>query len=158
MTHVLNDLQHGLRLLRKAPLFTILVVASLGIGIGANGAIFTLLDQIVLRPLPVERPERLVQLRIDGSFVGNTWGDGTEISYPMFLDLRDHKAFEGLFARFPWAMHVNARGRTERVTGELVSGRYFSTLGVPAAIGRVITDEDDRIGHAAPVAVLSHAY
>jgi predicted permease len=158
VSHILNDLQHGLRLLRKAPLFTVLATVSLGVGIGANGAIFTLLDQIVLRPLPVERPEQLVQLVIDGEFVGDTWGDGSEMSYPMFMDFRDHDVFAGVFARFPWAMHVNARGRTERVTGELVSGRYFSTLGVPAAIGRVITDEDDRIGRGAPTAVLSHAY
>jgi predicted permease len=156
--HILNDLQHGLRLLRKAPLFTILITTSLGVGIGANGAIFTLLDQIVLRPLPVEKPQRLVQVHIDGDFHGNSWGDGTEISYPMFLDLRDHKAFSGMFAQFPWAMHVNVRGRTERVNGELVSGRYFSVLGVPAAIGRLITEEDDRVRNATPVAVLSHAF
>jgi predicted permease len=156
--HILNDLQHGLRLLRKAPLFTVLVVSALGIGIGANGAIFTLLDQIVLRSLPVERPDRLVQIRIDGDFVGNTWGDNTEISYPMFIDLRGHEAFTGMFAQFPWSMHVNARGRTARVNGELVSGRYFSVLGVPAAIGRVITEDDDRVRSGAPVAVLSHAY
>ena len=158
VSQLLNDLEHGLRLLRKAPLFTTLVIASLGVGIGANGAIFTLLDQIVLRPLPVERPERLVQISIDGTFEGDTWGNGTEISYPMFLDLRDHEAFEGLFARFPWALHVNARGRTARVNGELVTGRYFSVLGVPAALGRVISDDDDRVKSGAPVAVLSHAY
>jgi predicted permease len=157
-SQLLTDLQHGVRLLRKAPLFTTLVIASLGIGIGANGAIFTLLDQIVLRPLPVERADRLVQITIDGEFEGDTWGDGTEISYPMFLDLRDHEAFAGMFARMPWALHVNARGRTERINGELVSGRYFGVLRVPAAIGRVITDEDDRMKSGAPVAVLSHAY
>jgi predicted permease len=156
--NILSDCQHACRLIGKAPFFTILVVASLGVGIGANAAIFSLLDQIVLRPLPVSDPHRLVQLRMDGEFVGNTWGDGSEMSYPMFLDLREHQAFSGVFAQFPWALHVTARGRTERINGELVSGRYFSTLGIQPAAGRLIDDRDDRLGDGAPVAVLSHAY
>jgi hypothetical protein len=74
------DVRYACRTLRKAPLFTILTALSVALGIGANATIFTLLDQIVLRPLPIDRPDELVQLRIDGEFNGNTWGDETEIS------------------------------------------------------------------------------
>jgi predicted permease len=143
----------------KAPLFTALAVASLALGIGANTSIFTLLDQVVLRPLPVERPGELVQVRIRGTFNGNSWGDGTELSYPMYLDFRDNnKVFAGMFARFDWAMHVDADGSTERISGELVSGTYFPVLGVRPAQGRLLSPDDDRAVGANPVAVLSHSY
>jgi hypothetical protein len=130
------DVRYACRTLRKAPLFTTLTVLSVGLGIGANAIIFSLLDQIVLRPLPIERPDELAQLQIDGEFNGNTWGDGTEISYPMYRDLRDHnRVFSGLFAQFDWPIHLNAGGTTERVAGELVSGTYFPVLGIRAAAG-----------------------
>jgi predicted permease len=155
----MSDLRLALRRLRKAPLFTALAVTSLGLALGANTAIFTLLDQVILRPLPVERPHELVQVRIAGSFPGNTWGDGTEISYPMYVDFRDHnQVFGGMFARFSRALVVNAGGRAERANGELVSGTYFRVLGVRAVHGRLLTPDDDRVQGGHPVAVLSHAY
>jgi predicted permease len=153
------DVRYACRTLRKAPLFTTLTVLSVGLGIGANAIIFSLLDQIVLRPLPIERPDELVQLQIDGEFNGNTWGDGTEISYPMYRDLRDHnRVFSGLFAQFDWPIHLNAGGTTERVAGELVSGTYFPVLGIRAAAGRLITPADDRVQGAHSVAVLSFGF
>jgi predicted permease len=159
MTSILSDARHALRVLWKSPAFTGVAVASIALGIGANTSIFMLLDQIVLRPLPIERPQELVQLRIDGTFNGNSWGDGTEIAYPMFRDFESHNSvFTGLFARFPWDMHLNMGGTTERVNGELVSGSYFSTLGVPAALGSVIGRSEDRAQGAHPVAVLSFDY
>ena len=159
MTHFTRDIRRAVRTLRKSPLFTVLAITSLAIGIGANTAIFTLLDQILLRSLPVHRPHELVQLRIEGSFLGNTWGNGTEISYPMYLDFRDNnEVFSGMFARFGWMMHVGAEGRTERVTGELVSGTYFPVLGVRPAVGRLFTPDDDKAPGGHPLAVLGHRY
>ena len=159
LSNFLSDLRLAVRTLRRAPLFTALTAVSLALGIGANTTIFTLLDQVVLRTLPVERPHELVQVRIDGTFSGNSWGDGTEISYPMYEQFRDgNNAFAGMFARFGWPMHVGTDRGIERVNGELVSGTYFPTLGVHASAGRLFTPDDDRVpgGHA--VAVLSHDY
>ena len=84
MTNLISDFRLAFRTLWKAPLFTTLTMVSLALGIGANTTIFTLLDQVVLRKLPVERPDELVQVSIDGTFYGNSWGNGTEISYPMY--------------------------------------------------------------------------
>ena len=159
MRHLLADIRYATRTLKGAPLFTVLAVASIALGIGANTTIFTLLDQIVLRPLPVERPDELVQLEIDGSFNGNTWGDGSELSYPMYRDIQAHNSvFAGMFARFDWSMHLSAGDTTERVNGELVSGTYFPVLRVKAAEGRVIAPSDDRGQGAHPVAVLGYDY
>jgi predicted permease len=159
MRRVIADIRFALRILHRQPLFTTLTTLSIALGIGANIAIFTLLDQVVLRPLPVAAPAQLVQLQIEGAFSGNTWGDGSEMSYPMYQDIRDrNEVFSGVCARFNWAMHLSGGGATERVNGELVSGTYFPVLGVGPAHGRVIAPADDRVpgGHA--VAVLSFDY
>ena len=159
MTNLFSDFRIAVRTLWKAPLFTTLTVVSLALGIGANTTIFTLLDQVVLRKLPVDRPDELVQVRIDGDFNGNSWGDGSEISYPMYLEFQEHNAvFSGMFARFDYQMHVGSGRGIERVNGELVSGTYFSTLRVAAAAGRLFTPDDDTAPGAHPVAVLSHDY
>jgi predicted permease len=159
MRHILADFRYAVRTLKSAPLFTALAAVSIALGIGANTTIFTLLDQIVLRPLPIERPRELVQLRIDGEFDGNTWGDGSEISYPMFLDIREHnQVFSGVCARFEWQMHLNSGGTTERVNGELVSGTYFPVLGVHAVRGRLFGPDEDRNQNGHPVAVVSASY
>src|SRR5215217_3685122 len=159
MRHVIADVRFALRTLRRAPLFTTLAALSIALGIGANTAIFTLVDQVVLRPLPIPAPDQLVQLQIDGTFSGNTWGDGSEISYPMYQDIRDRNAvFSGVCARFEWPMHLSGGGATERVNGELVSGTYFPVLGVGSARGRVIAPADDRVYGGHPVAVLSFDY
>jgi putative ABC transport system permease protein len=159
MRHILADFRYAIRTLKGAPLFTALAAVSIALGIGANTTIFTLLDQIVLRPLPVERPDELVQLEIDGTFNGNSWGDGSELSYPMYRDIQTHNTvFAGMFARFNWAMHLSAGNTTERVNGELVSGTYFPVLGVKAFEGRVIGPSDDRVQGGHPVAVLGFDY
>jgi predicted permease len=159
MNQLLVDIRHALRGIFGAPLFTALAVASIALGIGASTAIFTLVDQIVLRPLPVERPHELALVRIEGRFDGNTWGAGNELSYPMYMDLRDHNTvFSGMFSRFGWSMHLGVDGRTERVEGELVSGTYFPVLGVRAAAGRLLTPDDDRVPGGHSVAVLSYRY
>src|SRR4051812_21933000 len=131
----------------------------MALGIGANTAIFTLVDQVLLRQLPVKDPRQLVQLTLDGMHFGSNWGDGSELSFPMYTDFRDHnRVFSGVFGRFGYNFHVAHLGRTERVRGEIVTGTYFPVLGVGAAIGRVISPDDDRLKDGHPVAVLTYAY
>ena len=159
MPSLLPDVRLALRSWRKSPGFAVVAILSIGLGIGANAAIFTLVDQVLLRTLPVDRTDELVQVTFTGSRYGNNWGDGTEMSYPMYTDIRDgNQVFGGVFGRYVTAFHIGAAGRTERVTGEIVSGTYFPVLGVGAAIGRTLTPEDDRLPGGHPHAVLSHAY
>ena len=161
MTSILQDIQYAARSLRKSPLFATIAVTSVALGIGANAAVFTLLDQVVLRLMPVKDPSALVQLRTaeDSESYGGGMGDGTELSYPMYTDFRDHNAvFDGMFCRYTDAMHVGDGGRSERVNGEMVSGTFFQVLGVTAAIGRTLEPADDRTVSGSAVAVLSYDY
>jgi hypothetical protein len=153
-----NDLRFAWRTLRKAPVFTSVAVFSLALGIGANTAIFTLLDQVLLRLLPVKDPQQLVLLSMKGFHYGSNWG-GNSLSYPMYRDFADHnQVFSGMFCRFPFHFSLTAAGQTERVQGELVSGTYFPVLGIGAAVGRTFTPEDDRTPGGHPVAMLSYPY
>jgi predicted permease len=158
MAYLLQDLRFAFRTLRKAPLFTSVAVLSLGLGIGANTAIFSLIDQIILQLLPVHNPEELVLLTARGSHYGSNTG-GNAISYPMYQDFRDKNAvFQGMFCRFGSAFSMTFEGRTELVSGELVSGNYFPVLGIGAALGRVFTAQDDLYQGGHPLAVLSYGY
>jgi len=180
MRHLTRDLTYAWRGLTRSPIFTGVALLSIALGIGANTAIFTLVDQVLLRRLPVREPDELVLFTQLGSHYGNNNGANAS-SFPMYEDFRetfvDHAAspslprislpydvlssgplFSGLFCRYSLAMNVGFNGNTERVSGEIVSGTYFSVLGVGAAIGRVITIEDDRELAASPVAVLSYEY
>jgi predicted permease len=158
MGTVWNDIRFAFRTLRKSPVFAAVAVISLALGIGANTAIFTLLDQILLRLLPVKEPQQLVLLTMKGFHYGDNWG-GNAISYPMYQDFKDHNSvFSGMFCRLPYSMSLSFNGHTERVSGELVSGTYFPVLGVGSAVGRTFTPEDDRIPDGHPVAMLSYAY
>ena len=159
MNHLLADARLALRTWRKSPGFTAIALASIALGIGANAAIFTLVDQVLLRVLPVRNPHELVQVTFTGSRYGSNWGDGSELSYPMYTDFRDHnQVFSGMFARFGYSFHIGHAGRTERVAGEIVSGSYFQVLGVGAAIGRTLSPDDDKLPGGHPVAVLSHGF
>jgi predicted permease len=159
MTNLLADVRLALRSWRKAPGFAAIAILSIALGIGANTAIFTLVDQVLLRTLPVRNPHELVQVTFTGSRYGNNWGDGSELSYPVYKEFRDNnQVFAGVFARFGRAVHVGTPSRTERVAAEVVSGNYFPTLGVGAALGRTISDDDDRLPGGHPVAVLGHGY
>ncbi len=158
MSTLWNDLRFALRTLRKSPVFTAVAVLSLALGIGANTAIFTLLDQILLRLLPVKDPQQLVLLTIRGMEYGNNTG-GNAMSYPLYQDFNARNTvFSGMFSRFAYTMNVSFGGRTERVDGELVSGTYFPVLGVGAAIGRTFTPDDDRVPNGHPVAMLNYSY
>jgi hypothetical protein len=156
---ILSDIRYAGRTLRKSPAFVAVAVLSIALGVGANTAIFTLVDQVLLRQLPVTRPHELVLLTVRGTQYGSGWGDGNELSYPMYEDFRGHNdVFSGMFCRFGIALSLNADGRTERVASELVSGTYFPTLGVTGSRGRVIEPGDDTVANPEPVVVLSHAY
>ncbi len=153
-----NDLRFALRTLRKSPVFTVVAVLSLALGIGANTAIFSLLDQVLLRLLPVKNPEQLVLLTIRGTEYGNNSG-GNAMSYPLYGDFsKNNSVFTGMFCRFPYNMSLSFDGRTERVEGELVSGSYFPVLGVGAAVGRTFTPDDDRTPGGHPLAMLTYSY
>jgi hypothetical protein len=135
MIQLWNEIRYAVRMLRKSPVFTGIAVLSLAVGIGANTAIFSLVDQILIRLLPVKDPEQLVLLTMRGMHYGSNWG-GNAISYPMYSDFRDNnQVFSGMFCRFPTYLSLSFGGQTERVAGELVSGSYFPVLGVGAALG-----------------------
>jgi predicted permease len=157
-----QDIRFGARMLAKHPGFTATAVLTLGLGIGANTAIFSLINQVLLRRLPVQNPNELVILRAPGLMKGHVWSDGDEAqswSYPMYKRLREtNQAFSGLVARFAIPVTVANQGQTERAGGELVSGNYFEVLGVRPALGRLFTLEDDKVPGAQPVTVLSHGY
>jgi predicted permease len=153
-----QDVRYALRTLARTPGFSLVVILTLGLGIGANTAIFSLMDQVLLRLLPVERPEELVQLDGPGTFRGRTENDRT-FSYPMYADLRDRNdVFSGLVARFESSATLTARNQAERVDIELVSGNTFDVLRASAVVGRTLTQDDDRTPGAHPVAVISHSY
>ncbi len=154
------DLRYTVRSLRKSPAFTAVAALSMAFGIGTNAAVFTLLDQVLLRDLPVSRPAELVQVHARGTeSYGGGMGDGTELSYPMYRDLRDHNdVFTAAFCRFSTSLYLGVGGHNARAYGELVSGTFFPTLGVGAALGRVLAPDDDVKPGGHPVAVLGYRY
>jgi len=152
MNTLWQDLRYGARMLMKKPGFTLIAALTLSLGIGANTATFSLLNAFLFRPLPCASPERLV-----GYYIGKEEGNG--LSYPYYRDVRDrNEAFSGFLAfRFATVnLSGAAGGRNEYLWGYLVSGNYFDTLGVRAAMGRALTEADDRAPGAHPVVVLSH--
>src|ERR1051326_895460 len=158
MSLALQNLRYALRTLRKSPLFTTVAVLSLALGIGANTAIFTLINQLILQLLPVKHPEELVLLTARGSHYGSNTG-GNALSYPMYQDFRDkNQVFAAMFCRFGMSMSLGFEEKTEMVSGEMVSGNYFPVLGVGAALGRVFTASDDLYQGGHPLAVLSYGY
>jgi predicted permease len=164
MHSLMQDLRFSLRQIRRSPGFMVTAVLTLALGVGANTAIFSLLDQALLRSLPVHDPGQLVIL----SAPGNAWegssgnnGAGVEksFSYPMYRDLRDRgTAFDGLIATSPAPVGIVRNGASNVASAEIVSGNYFSVLGVEAAKGRMLTQADDTTPGGNPVAVVSFNY
>src|SRR5262245_20777162 len=146
-----QDLKYGIRQLRLTPGFTLAAVLSLALGIGANTAIFTLFDQIVLRLLPVHNTRELVQLRVEGGRFGSNSGDGQHtFSHPIYLALRDRNTvFSGLTGQLVQNASLVGEDRSEMVRVGMVAGNYFNVLGVRPHLGRLLTPEDDkaRLGH-----------
>jgi predicted permease len=168
-----QDLRHGLRRLRRSPGFAALIVVTLGLGIGANAAIFRLIDAVLLQPLPVADPGQLVLLcagRASGRGVGQPWTQGDRLagySHPLYEQLRAQGAalFDGLAAEDSMTTialvgSTSATGddADDRAAGRAVSANYFSVLGVSAAAGRMLLPTDESAPGANPVLVLSHAY
>jgi predicted permease len=155
----LSDLRLAIRGLRRSPLFATVAILSLALGIGANTAIFTLIDQILLRKLPVANPDQLVMLYQDAANIGSNTGSRMH-SYPIYQDLQQKaEPFSEVLARRMISASVSVDNTTERVEAEMVSGNYFSMLGVKPALGRVFNSaEDDRYYQGHPVVVLSHSY
>jgi predicted permease len=150
-----QDLRFGARVLMKSRSFTLIAVLTLGLGIGANTAIFSLIDAVLLKLLPVNEPEQLILLSQSGYR-----GPGDGFAYGSYLRLRDHnETLSGVLAYHPLRLLVGIDGQTEpAISGQLVTGNYYSVLGVGAALGRTIMPEDDRMLGGHPVCVISYAY
>jgi predicted permease len=162
MQTLLQDVRYGLRMLAKNPGFTLIAILTLALGIGANTAIFSLFNQVLLRRLPVRNPEELVVLKSPGPKHGHVWSDGDDseiFSYPLYKGLaKNTTVFNGMLARYEFSASIASRGQTDRGSGELVTGNYFEVLDVRPALGRVLSPADDDVQGAHPVLVLSHAY
>jgi predicted permease len=152
---LLQDLRYALRMLRRSPGFTAAAVLSLGLGIGANSAIFTLINALLLRMLPVNEPQQLVWL----ARASLATKQAHSYPYPFYRELREQKSvLSGLLCYSGMSAALNIDGSAERATGELVSGNYFEVLGLKPVIGRVFTAEDEKTPGAGRVAVLSYGY
>src|SRR5262245_16372225 len=163
MNAVWHVVRLAVRTYLKQPGFTAVAILILALGIGANTAIYTLVDAVALRPLPVTRPAELYRLGDTNDCCVNTGlpGDTSLFSYPSYLHFRDHlpdflslAAFQASTAPFS-VRRTGSAAAAQPLGAEFVSGNYFSTLGVPMAAGRGLVDDDDRPG-AAPAAVLSY--
>ena len=166
MNSLLQDIRYALRQLRKSPAFTLTVIVTLALGIGANAAVFTLFDQVLLRMLPVDRPTELVRFEWTGAFSGSMSSFGGDkpghlnfFSYPMYKDLRDqNQVFQGMLAADKTGVGVSWHNQAESEDTEIVSGNYFQLLGLKPALGRLLTPQDDAAKNANPVLVLSYNY
>jgi putative ABC transport system permease protein len=166
MARLTSDLRFALRQIMRSPGFAITAVVTLALAIGANTAIFTLLNQALLRALPVKDPSQLVVLSYAGSIEGHKDSQGGDspghdhyFSYPMYRDLRDNnKVFSGLAAAAPANAGVSWNNHAEQLSVEMVSGNYFQTLGVNPAAGRLLSPSDETADKGDPVVVLSFDY
>ncbi len=160
----MNQIRIALRTLFKSPFITFVAVLSIALGIGANTAIFSLFDQLLLESLPVQEPDRLVNFGQTGPLLGSTScnqaGDCDEIfSYPMYRDLeRQQESLAGVAGHRSFGANIAIRNQTRSGSGMLVSGTYFPLLGVQPRLGRLLSPVDDENVGAHPVAVLSHGY
>jgi predicted permease len=156
---ILADLRLAVRGLRRNPLFAAVAILSLALGIGANTAIFTLMDQVLLRKLPVSKPDELVMLYQQGAHNGSNMGSRMH-SYPIYQDYQQKaEPLAEVICRRLVPVSVSIDNQTERLDAEMVSGNYFSMLGVAPALGRVLNSkEDDQAYGGHPVVVLSFDY
>ncbi len=168
---LVQDVRYALRMWRRNPGFTVVAALSLALGIGANTAIFSVLDEVLLRSLPVKNPRELAVVSLSSSsrIAREFWGGDAPMSYRLYRTLRDSNAvFSGVLAACdPLSAEMKAQGRiiaasSPQVQTQPVSGNYFSVLGVEAILGRVLTADDDRVtgsgGAEGPVAVISYRF
>ena len=152
-----QDISYGLRQFRKSPLFAVSAILTLALGIGANTAIFTLIDQLILRLLPVRDPQAIVALIGKGEYYGSNMGENT-LSYPMYQTIRDrNQVFSNMMCRRSTRMIAAIENEGQVLSGELVSGNYFPLLGIQPVAGRLIDANDDLSSGASPVVVLSYS-
>ena len=155
----LHDLRFSARSFRRSPSFTLTAVIVLAFGIGATTATYSLVDQVILHALPVRQPQRLVLIDWKGDQVADGFGSRNLMSYPICRDLQlQDRFFEGVLCRAATTVNLSTGGEPRPVGAEIVSGTYFSVLGVGAALGRVLESQDDATPGASPVAVLSHDF
>ena len=153
MNTIWQDLRHSARLLMKSPAVTAIAVLSLALGIGANTAVFSIVNAALLRPLPVKEPDRLMFL-----FSGTADNPYSNFSYPAYVDYRDqNEVFDDLIAYSPISVSARKDDQTDLLSGSIVSGNYFDALGVKPTPGRAFSMEEDKTPGAHPVAVISHA-
>ena len=154
METFVRDIRYAVRGLRRSPEFTLVAILTLALGIGANTAIYSFLDVLLMRSLPVGAPEQLVLVGVS-SQQGQTT---TRHSYPLYENLRTDAGFAGLFAEYSWFTGMTFGERTDRVKVNFVTGSYFKVLGVDASVGRTFTLEDDQTNGDHFVAVLEHGF
>ena len=159
LANIVRDAQLALRGLRKDKAFALTALLSIGLGVGANAATFSLVNQALFRFLPVKAPDRLVLLDWRGSFVGAGWGSANLMSFPFYTDLRDDTdVFDGVFGRAPTSLSLALQDTAEYVSAEIVTGSYFGVLGVRPFLGRLIDESDDDQPGAHPVIVVSYDF
>jgi putative ABC transport system permease protein len=157
---ILQDLRYAARVLWRSPAFAVTAILTLALGIGANAAIFQLVNAVGLQPLPVPRPSELAEIRIAGGNQGFGLNPGAygQLTRPVWNELKQYQqAFDGMFAWSAWTMRVGERSDLRRVNGLVVSGDFFRVLGIDAWRGRLI-EAADEAPCPVPRAVLSHAY
>src|SRR6266478_2510729 len=153
------DLRFSARSFLRSPSFTATSVLSLALGIGATTAIYSLVYQVVLHALPVDHPERLVLIDWNGEQLAETFGTYNLMSYPICRNLQQQKRFfDGVFCRAATTINLSTGGDPKPTAAELVSGTYFSVLGVSPALGRLLTIDDDQAPGSIPVVVLSYDF
>jgi macrolide transport system ATP-binding/permease protein len=153
METLLQDIRFSIRHMLKSPVFTTVAIVSLALGVGANVAIFSLVNTVLLRPIPVERPDEVVAINL----VNERNSNFVSFSYPNYKDFRDGtEGFAGIYAHRFVPVSLSSNGANERLWGYLVSGNYFDVLGVRAAAGRMLAPSDDLAPGGSPVAVLSY--
>ncbi|WP_228370720.1 ABC transporter permease [Candidatus Korobacter versatilis] len=161
--NLIQDVRYAFRQLRKSPGFAATAIITLTLTIGANTAIYSLFDQVLLRNLPVKDPKGLVVFEYKGSHTGSTNNhggpSGAYFSYPMYKDIRDRNTvFDGVIASDISQVGLQWHNQPELVNAELVSGNYFDVLGVRPAAGRLFVQADDVVPNGNPLVVLSYSY
>jgi putative ABC transport system permease protein len=161
LTNIIQDFRYSSRALRRSPVFTSVAVLSLALGIGANSAIFQLLNAVRLRSLPVTNPQELAEVRIAGGNggYGSQNGINSELTNALWEQIRQSQdAFSGIFAWGNSDISIGEGGSARRARALWASGDLFSVLGITPARGRLLTAADDRRGCGAPNAVISYGF
>jgi predicted permease len=161
LERLVRDIQYAFRSLIRNPAFVVTAILLLGLSIGANTALFTIANQVLLRTLPIKNPRQIVSFNWRGQFIGGSsrgWQD--RFSYPAYADLRgaNPDVFTGIAAEYQADVDIIYKGPAQRGVAELVSGNYFKVLGVTTALGRPLTSNDDKGRGGEPYVVLSYQY